>query len=237
MSQRREPHFERLGDAAPDDGPATFVVLGSARGGTSMVAGLLRLLEVPMGEELDPGNNEDREFLFHRGSRRLLDDEATRGECIERLLDVVRRRNAAHGVWGWKDPLAYLYVRDLLPELRAPRLVLITRDPLAVGLNQHRHRRADVLEQTRVALETYRDLLDLARSGVAPCLCAGYESVLRHPDEFVDTLSRFTGRSLDDRERIRAVAFVRPARGHANLQDLDSDLRRLAETAAAADGR
>lgn len=231
MIDRDVPRFEILGDAGPHPGPATYVVLGSARGGTSMVSGLLRLLDVPMGDELDPGNNEDREFLFHHGSRRLLDDQATRGACVARLLDVVRRRNASHDVWGWKDPLAYLYVRDLLPALRAPRLVLITRDPLAVGLNQHRHRRADVLEQTRVALATYRDLLDLARSGAAPCLCAGYESVLRHPDEFVETLSRFCGRALGDRERVRAVAFVRPARGHANLRDLDSDLRRLVEAA------
>jgi hypothetical protein len=50
----------RPGNLEPEK---TLVVLGSPRGGTSMLAGLLRELGVHMGDRIDRHNHEDQAFL------------------------------------------------------------------------------------------------------------------------------------------------------------------------------
>ena len=68
----------------------TLVVLGVERGGTSMVAGVLRALGVPMG---------DRAGLNHEDPAFLKDDP-------DKLRRAIRTRNKQHDMWGFKVPKA-----------------------------------------------------------------------------------------------------------------------------------
>ena len=53
----------------------TICVLGTPRSGTSMIAGLLRIMGVDMGNHVWSGNNEDLEFLIHNGRSTLQQKE------------------------------------------------------------------------------------------------------------------------------------------------------------------
>jgi hypothetical protein len=66
----------------------TYVVLGAPRGGTSMPAGAMRLAGIFMGDDLDPANNEDRAFNFHKGNLLGL----TTGISRQNYLDSIRRK-------------------------------------------------------------------------------------------------------------------------------------------------
>ena len=46
----------------PHPGHGTVLVLGTPRGGTSVVAGICHMLGVPMGLEIDRSNMEDLRF-------------------------------------------------------------------------------------------------------------------------------------------------------------------------------
>ena len=128
-----------------------------------MVSGLLRLFGVPMGEHVNDANNEDEEFLSARGTRRQLADPEARNAVLVDLIRLFRSRNERHPVWGWKDPLAPLYIRDVFPLMRNPRFLVIFRDPFAVALNQNRHSGRDIVEGLQNALETFHDIRDFIR--------------------------------------------------------------------------
>lgn len=64
-----------------------------------MIAGLLRMAGVWMGEEIGQANNEDRDFLFHGGLTPFRSEER-RADLIERYRALIAKRNADHPVWG-----------------------------------------------------------------------------------------------------------------------------------------
>ncbi len=97
----------------------TYVVLGCKRGGTSMLAGVLRLLGINMGDNINGnGNHEDQDM-----SDRNLED----------MINMVQQKNLAYEVWGWKDPMAIDYIHYLMPFLINPVFLTIFRDPCAVA--------------------------------------------------------------------------------------------------------
>lgn len=91
----------------------TYVVPGLKHEGTSLVAGLLRLLGIDMGSPQHSIAHEDGRLL---------------GRDTETIRRVIRERNERGRTWGWKDP-------DLLPRLSLvydllvnPRVIVIGRD-------------------------------------------------------------------------------------------------------------
>jgi hypothetical protein len=109
---------------------ATHIVLGCPRGGTSMIAGLLRLAGVYMGEKINENNNEDLEFIAHKGIRAIF-THPERAEEKTRLLDAYRtliaKRNRERVLWGWKDPIAIYYLKEVFDGLRNPHFFVLTR--------------------------------------------------------------------------------------------------------------
>ena len=122
----------------------TVVVLGAFRGGTSMVAQLLRALGVFMGDEFahpdqEYGNLEDREFqqLLHRKDLLTREDISSTDFSaaeIGTLKTLVGQRNRQHPLWGWKYPGTVLWClhAGLSCYLRNPHFITVFRDPLAI---------------------------------------------------------------------------------------------------------
>jgi hypothetical protein len=143
---RENPTF--MVNPPSQDDEKTVVVLGTYRGGTSMVAKMLRDLGVPMGwcqiGPSDPYDSaEDAEFrdLLHRMD--LLDktqlsayDFSSAG--LDALTGLIWRRDAAHQIWGWKFPgtVKWLLHSGLAARLRNPHFITVFRDPLAVFQHQ-----------------------------------------------------------------------------------------------------
>lgn len=123
-----------VGDPSPPQGERTIVITGTPRGGTTMVAGCVGTLGVPIGVSIPAGeesyNLEDPEFqsVLHRESPGEIDLAALRA--------LIVRRNSAHQVWGFKLPMALNSLPILEQELRNPRFVLVFRDPLAVSSHE-----------------------------------------------------------------------------------------------------
>lgn len=173
------PVFTREAEASD---PRTVVCFGTARGGTSMVAGAILGLGVPMGPALGR-NLEDPAFNFD--AQGVADDaflEAARG--------VVRQRNAAHQVWGWKFPNAARYLKGLAPHLRAPHLVCVFRDPVPAAV-----RRAKTPEDTPSfiagRLRAQGRNASLIEELRLPCLMVSYEKASEQPAVFIEELARF----------------------------------------------
>lgn len=192
---------------------AFYLVLGSPRGGTTLVAHSLASLGVFMGEKL-PFTVEDQ----------LLTVMAERGD-----FDSVRRKLAARSsMWwrhGWKLPQLLYYCEqwDFLPA--NTRLILIYRDPVATAVRGHLATEHAMENELHTAMEYHRRMFALAQSTAWPTLFVSYEKALLQAEAVVDGLSDFIGGATDE-QKARAVARIQPSPD--TYQKRDSEKKRNA---------
>ncbi len=183
----------------------TFPIFGHYRGGTSMVAGLLRQMGLYLGERVDPGNNEDPDFR-----------DAPRAKLIE----MIHRRNAEHDVWGWKDPGLYRTIGQDFGLLRNPFSIVILRDVFACAQAElWRGQTNDVFTTLRRKQDEQSKMIsfmDRIYAARRPMLVISYDRTIVNPERAVDQLIAFTGLSVDEATRQRATAFVQPERGNGD---------------------
>lgn len=189
------------------DEPRTYVILGVARGGTSMVAGLTRMCGVWLGDDL-PHNHEDAAFNVDQLKKAGADP-------VARMREAITERDAARDVWGWKYPHAGAYLEDLRDDLRNPHLVVVLRDPVASTARNILYNDAEPLREVlRVHRTTTRNL-DLVERWAVPTLFVSYERGLARPFKLAGLLAEFLGTPAPtDRAKVRE--FVQPG----SYQDL-----------------
>lgn len=176
----------------------TVVVLGTARSGTTMVAGVLQALGVPMGEKLGP----------------VLEDvaisTALESGDVARFEALVGRRNAQYPLWGWKRPAAVDSVGTWLPRVRAPYVVAVFRDPFAIANRNRISMLTDVFPNMAQAIQHLGKLVDVLRGLDCPLLLCSYEKVLADPIAFVRSVDDFLGLDVPARHN-EAVRQIEPA--------------------------
>ncbi|PHR59692.1 MAG: hypothetical protein COA47_09340 [Robiginitomaculum sp.] len=205
---------------APDENAdKTVIVLGAARGGTSMVAGLVRLLGISMGERIDPPTNEDLDFIEGREPLTAIPDakHPEHEQVLQRLLQLVKTRNQQHSIWGWKDPLGFVYIAPLLAHIRNPHLVVVFRDFYSISARELTDTHTDTLETLSRAQNNYAWLLEVLKRREAPALLTGYEKAILHPEQFATDLCEFLGMEAKPEFLQAAREFIEPGRGHGHL--------------------
>ena len=198
-------------DSTPPPPERTIVCIGTPRGGTSMVAGAIAMLGVPMGKDL-PENIEDPNFnpIDH--------DTARRGPFIDHVRQTVRERNATHPVWGWKYPRADRYLKDIVADLRNPRLVVVQRDPAPATIRGVRAARRLGEDEAAAAYRTARERLkvmatqlDMVEALGLPSYLLSYEKAVLFPRRFLRDLAGFVGCPLPD-DVSPILEFMKPGK-------------------------
>ncbi|MFO1024833.1 MAG: hypothetical protein U1E70_06605 [Acetobacteraceae bacterium] len=190
----------RAGTARQSGPERTFIVSGVGRGGTSLAASMLFHAGVYMGHHLGEAVYEDLEFAeaFHSRNREL-------------LTRLIAHRNASHKRWGFKVPnLHDVIAYHDLSLFRAPHLIVMFRDPVAIAeraaLAEHLH----PLATMRDSLDSLKNLVGFLHLTAAPALLLSYEKALMNPSEFIDALARFCGIAVDDAMRETLLKAVEP---------------------------
>lgn len=226
-------YIVRRGDPAKTK--KTFVVLGVPRGGTSMTSGILRLSGIFMGNVLDPDNNEDQEFLLHKGNfLDLLDSEKSAG-YIEGVRGIIKKRSESNDVWGWKDPLSILYIERLLDTIVNPHFILVTRDITAIAMREkvefttpfHDTDTPENLFCRKLGLANmlYQKSLDFLSKNEYPFLAISYERSLRHKKNAANLIMEFCDTLLEEsyEETLRKIEeYITPDRLTGNLNHRSS---------------
>lgn len=166
--------------------PATVVVAGLGRSGTSMLAAVLKAAGICMGERTATGTHEDQQLaaLLQQGKRRDL----------RRLIE---QRDAAYGLWGFKLPSRQVLEHSLFRMLRRPYLIVIFRDILAIAGRRQVSRGEQLMSQLTLSLREYQRLVSFLQTIDLPCLLISYEKALLCPDLLIDQLQHFLGLNLD----------------------------------------
>ena len=183
--------FER--GAARGEDYETVIIFGMARGGTTMIAGAVRSFGYYLGEEL-PVNLEDQNFVYRTD---------------EHMRKTIATRNKDHRLWGWKYPFAVEYLERLLPFVRNPVLIIVSRDVTATACALTRWDERDASGAFWEAIIQGERNLTLALRHRLPTLYVSYEKGVLDAGLFLTELGRFLGRSLVvDREKL--LRFMSP---------------------------
>lgn len=161
----------------------TIVVVGIARGGTSMVASALHHLGVPMGDiptgVLPDYNNYECQTLFSLLEQKRLPE-------MER---VIEQRNAEHTVWGWKSPRLIHHPDFANRAFRNPHFVFVFRDSVAIWQRQRHHHPKIWFKQVTDLQAKLGNCWDKVRNH--PRMLVSYERAVRNPDTFLQNLCDF----------------------------------------------
>ncbi len=219
MYERSEPLHTLT--APPESYGRGIFVFGAPRGGTSMVAGVLRILGVDMGARQGVGNNEDLDIQEARGNVRDLGDPQSEvfQAALSRMRPLIANRAAADRAWGWKDPHGALYaaqVQDLLP---AARLICVFRDPHAAAGRVNLLTQTPFLTALEETLTLYQRCRVYLQGCTVPAAVVSYEKSLVRPERFVEQLTAFCGLNPTNAQTEAAIAFCYPERGHGSPND------------------
>ena len=185
-----------------DSSQKTVVVLGCYRGGTSMIAGILRCLGVFMGyrfgEESGGSNHEDLDF------------QQAKLSTVRKLIVM---RNAEFDVWGWKDPGTVLRIEDIAADIRNPLFISVFRDPYAIALSEKKHSQRDIATGLKVATG-HLSMLSYFKVSYPQYrnLALSYEKSIKDKKCLVDSIILHLNLSVTKDQRQKAMDFVQPER-------------------------
>ena len=189
----------------------TFVLFGNPRGGTTMIANVVRSMGIFLGNDL-PVNLEDNGFNWDILSR--LKPELSRVDRITSIKKVIEDRNAQYNVWGWKYPRANVYFKDISSELVNPMLICVFRDVVASTARGVVRRREDPFNLMRRALDLQSSNLRLIQQSKLPTLLVSYEKAIADPLQLVTSLNRFMSLGLSHDQLATHAEKVNPELGY-----------------------
>jgi hypothetical protein len=183
----------------------TIVVLGVERGGTSMVAGVLRALGINMGE---------RAGLNHEDPRFLSDDQ-------ERLDRLIKQRNKELEVWGFKVPKSALMLEFYKQRLRNPYYIVVFRNIAAIADSWvQRGASREYVSPIERTMVFYNKIYKFIKDTHSPLILVNYERAAQCKEELVRDLAEFVEVSLRENDLKRAAAVITgDGKGYVNLPE------------------
>ena len=154
----------------------TIVVFGVRRGGTTAVARIVQELGINIGSNLS-NNLEDTDFRISRG--------------LEAIRQTVDARNTEFASWGWKHPQPYKYLPDLIPQLRNPKFIFVTRDLTANALGIGTRENIPFEGAVENAQGLAKRGMSLIKAHEIPALFVSYEKLLVKTESSIQEIASF----------------------------------------------
>jgi hypothetical protein len=215
----------------------TIVVLGTARSGTSLAAGVLSHLGVFMGDNARAPVFEDTRLAHHfeeafaapntsksRTEKTSAGNSGNKPESRsenkseyrsehkkKQALDAARATVSEynnHSVWGWKRPSSINYLQELHRELRNPVYVVSFKDPLAIANRNLVSMGTPLLPNMQQVLKEYTQLLEFLTTTQPPACLYSYDKAMQNQEMFVDMLSTLATTAASDEQVQKALDFM-----------------------------
>lgn len=181
----------------PPGGAKTIVVLGVARGGTSMVASVLRELGIFLGDQAMAPVFEDVRLA-----------EAIEAGDTARCRTIIAEYDAGHSVWAFKRPGLIDHLAAVTPLFRNPVYVVIFRDVLAIANRNALSMKINPLKSMKQSLRQYDIVREFVVSTNPTALLVSNEKALLHPVAFVTELVNWLGLDVTPERITRATQAI-----------------------------
>lgn len=185
----------------PDELPEkkTVVVVGVARGGTSIVAGVLHHLGVFLGTKYNPPVFEDMRLSL-----------AFEGKSEESFEQVIDEYNRQHEVWGWKRPSTLHDLPRVASTLRNPLFIYIFRDLFSIANRNSISMKSEIVGGLQHALDDYAKILRFMATSKLPSMLVSSDKAVRYREALVDGVCQFVGLQPDPQQYEKAISFISP---------------------------
>lgn len=171
----------------PCPAAATIAVTGAGRSGTTMVARLLLALGLPrMG---DVANTVLESPAIN---------EAARSDDLAAFARICREMDARHPKWAFKSPKLRNHLDTFAGAMRAPRLIVVMRDPVAIAVRRETVTGVEVRAALKAAAQENLRLATRLETIEVPALVLSYEKALQGPQRIVRHIAGFAGVAVDD---------------------------------------
>ena len=152
-------------------------MFGLARGGTSLISGVLIELGVFMGHNAHKTKHEYTPL--YPGMPKI------------ELLETIRANDRAHSVWGWKCPKDIFHIDQYLHHLRNPHAIIVFRNFLDSSMSSYKHNSIDLLHSLREHQSVMEGIISFAIDSEVPTALVSYEKALATPSLFVSGVVNF----------------------------------------------
>lgn len=180
-------------------GQGTVLVLGTSRGGTSVVAGICQMLGVSMGRDIDRSNIEDQRFhaILHGSEIAAATAEYFSWQAVGGRLN------------GVKNPVMIDRLAEYYSVIPNPVLVVVTRDVLATAQREEVSGH-ELLASLCSAVRRKYAIFEFVESVSEPLIFVSYERLIADPRVAVAALSSFLLGAVDEQLVARTSGLVRP---------------------------
>eukprot|EP01104_Vermistella_antarctica_P019823 TRINITY_DN8028_c0_g1_i1.p1 TRINITY_DN8028_c0_g1~~TRINITY_DN8028_c0_g1_i1.p1 ORF type:complete len:337 (-),score=30.19 TRINITY_DN8028_c0_g1_i1:115-1125(-) len=219
-SRRKEQMGETgvfLGDFSTSPDEHTIILSAQARGGSSLVTGMIQMMGIPIG------NPNRTTVSFHHGDGgyvdacvNLADDKP---HAYKEMVDIIRAHDRESEVWAAKQvttPFQCLTAGKppIAARLRNPRFIVLFRDIagiMARAMRMDKHGLSDAIDRVRpgsflknIDLFTGRQLkmiegLKWLVDRNYPVFFVGLSRAYKNPEGFIRDLESFVGHRFNDR--------------------------------------
>ena len=190
--------FSENFDEQKNEHEKTFIVVGVARGGTSIVAGALHYLGMYMGNAQSPVYEDLRLSLAYEKQSK------------EKFESVVADYNTKHRVWAWKRPSTLNGLAKIAKKLRNPHFIFVFRDLLSVANRNVISMKHGIRGSLSSALNDYTKIIKFIEKSGFPAFFVSSEKAVKHKESFIEALCEFCQLQPSQEQRANALSFISP---------------------------
>lgn len=203
----------------------TIIVLGTARSGTSMTAGILFFLGVNISHEHCPNSQNPKGAFESSGWNTLTTevykkieqkiDKSTIKELYESKIKDLVKQNSSE-MWGWKSALTHWSLDVFLPFVENPHLVIVTRNITdnAKSWKLHMEKTYTKIVNLEEALErmscSNNALIENTNSVQCPKLWTTYGNIKNQPLKEAKKMANFLGIEFEESKKEKIKNFIMP---------------------------
>lgn len=183
----------------------TIAIIDLAHNGTTMLAGILEILGVPMvGGRHHTRKWEDHDII-----------EGLRRNDTKKFTEEVAKRDAKHKVWGFKCVGAWRYFDVMDQHLTNPVYLAIFKDPVSVTYRRWQGDKNDFVRKVRNTLNQMKESINEIYNSGRPTHLYSYTKAIVVPKMFIRRLVGDIGLEVTEGEMDRAAAYIQPNVGYA----------------------
>ncbi len=178
----------------------TLIVLGVARGGTSLVSGTLDKLGVFTGEASIAPVFEDKKLA-----------EAYERHDYRSVKNIIQQYNNSYNIWSFKRPASIDYLHKLHQDCNNPIYLIIFKDIFSVANRNNISMKMDIVQGLNRAMHDYRKILNFLDKSSINGFLLSYEKIMQNKESFVDTLRMIIGENeVSEKQYNEALSFIEP---------------------------
>ncbi|UYM18540.1 sulfotransferase family protein [Endozoicomonas euniceicola] len=180
--------------------PRTIVVVGVARGGTSIVSGAMAHLGVFMGKAREPVYEDVALSL------------AMESGDNEKFCEIARAYDEMHQVWAWKRPSVINHLDDIKDKLRNPYFIFVFRDVFSIANRNSISMGLGIIDGMEKALNEYKKVLEFIRKHDPSGMIVSSEKIVNNKSAFLKELATICDLSETQFQRkfTQASSFITP---------------------------